>query len=78
MTYRNVLFYVLMLCLLVPGVSAQEPEPAEAPIRLEEIVVIGSRIEGRSIKTPLCPWISSKPKTCATRGNSKWAGPSSA
>ena len=51
MPYRNLLLNVLIICLLVPGVSAQETEtdPEEAPTRLEEIVVIGSRILGRSI-----------------------------
>ena len=49
MPYRNLLLNVLIICLLVPGVSAQETDPEDAPTRLEEIVVIGSRILGRSI-----------------------------
>ena len=49
MPYRNLLLTVLIICVLAPGVSAQQPDPEEAPTRLEEIVVIGSRIQGRSI-----------------------------
>ena len=49
MSYRNLLLSVLIIGVLAPAVSAQETEPAEAVTRLEEIVVIGSRIEGRSI-----------------------------
>ena len=43
--------HALIICVLAPGVSAQETETdsTEAPTRLEEIVVIGSRILGRSI-----------------------------
>ncbi len=38
-------------CLFVSAVSAQEPErdPAASPDTLEEVVVVGNRIEGRSI-----------------------------
>ena len=41
----------MIICMLAPGVAAQENEvdPTDAPTRLEEIVVIGSRIHGRSI-----------------------------
>ena len=49
MSYRNLLLSVLIFCVLAPVVSAQETDPAEAVTKLEEIVVIGSRIEGRSI-----------------------------
>ena len=51
MPYRKLLLNVLIICVLAPGVAAQENEvdPTEAPTRLEEIVVIGSRILGRSI-----------------------------
>ncbi len=49
MPYRNLFMSVMLICLAVPGVFAQETDPTEAPVRLEEIVVIGSRIEGRSI-----------------------------
>ena len=49
MPYRNLLLTVLIICVLAPVVSAQQPDPEEAPTRLEEIVVIGSRIQGRSI-----------------------------
>ena len=49
MPYRNLLLSVLIVCVLAPVVSAQETDPAEAVTKLEEIVVIGSRIEGRSI-----------------------------
>ena len=51
MPYRNLLLNALIICMLAPGVAAQENEvdPTEAPTRLEEIVVIGSRILGRSI-----------------------------
>ena len=49
MPYRNLLLTAVILCVLAPVASAQEPEPPEAPFRLKEIVVIGSRIEGRSI-----------------------------
>ena len=49
MWYRNLLLTVLIICVLAPVVSAQQPDPEEAPTRLEEIVVIGSRIQGRSI-----------------------------
>lgn len=49
MSSRNLLFSILIICVLAPVVSAQETDPAKAVPRLEEIVVIGSRIEGRSI-----------------------------
>ncbi len=49
MPYRNLLITVLIICVLAPVVSAQQPDSTEAPTRLEEIVVIGSRIQGRSI-----------------------------
>ena len=49
MSYRNLLLSVLIICVVSPVVSAQETGPTEEPIRLEEIVVIGSRIQGRSI-----------------------------
>ena len=49
MPYRNLFMSVMLICLAAPGVFAQETDPTEAPVRLEEIVVIGSRIEGRSI-----------------------------
>ena len=49
MSYRNLLLSVLIICVLAPVVFAQETDPDEAVTRLEEIVVIGSRIEGRSI-----------------------------
>ena len=49
MPYRNLLITVLIICVLAPSVSAQQPDSTEAPTRLEEIVVIGSRILGRSI-----------------------------
>ncbi len=49
MPSRNPLFSILIICVLAPVVSAQETDPAEAVTKLEEIVVIGSRIEGRSI-----------------------------
>ena len=51
MPYRKLLLNALIICMLAPGVAAQETEvdPTEAPTRLEEIVVIGSRILGRSI-----------------------------
>ena len=51
MPYRKLLLSAVIICVLAPGVSAQENEvdPTEAPTRLEEIVVIGSRIQGRSI-----------------------------
>ena len=49
MLYRYLLFTVLIICVLAPQLSAQESDLTEEPIRLEEIVVIGSRIEGRSI-----------------------------
>ena len=51
MPYRKLLLSAVIICVLAPGVSAQEIETdsTEAPTRLEEIVVIGSRIQGRSI-----------------------------
>ncbi len=49
MRYGNLFITVLIICVLAPVVSAQQPDPTEAPTRLEEIVVIGSRIQGRSI-----------------------------
>ena len=51
MPYRKLLLNALIICMLAPGVAAQETEvdSTEAPTRLEEIVVIGSRIQGRSI-----------------------------
>ena len=49
MPYRKLLLSALIICVLTPGVSAQETDSTEAPTRLEEIVVIGSRIQGRSI-----------------------------
>ena len=49
MSYRSLLLSALIICVLAPVVSAQETNPAEAVTKLEEIVVIGSRIEGRSI-----------------------------
>ena len=51
MPYRKLLLSAVIICVLAPGVSAQETETdsTEAPTRLEEIVVIGSRIQGRSI-----------------------------
>ena len=49
MRYKNLLLTILIICVLAPVVSAQQPDPEEAPTRLEEIVVIGSRILGRSI-----------------------------
>ena len=49
MLTRNLLLSVLIMCVLAPVASAQETEPVEAVTKLEEIVVIGSRIEGRSI-----------------------------
>ena len=51
MPYRKILLNALIICMLAPGVAAQknEVDPEEAPTRLEEIVVIGSRILGRSI-----------------------------
>jgi len=49
MSYRNLLFTGLIIGVLAPGVSGQESDPTEAVTRLKEIVVIGSRIEGRSI-----------------------------
>ena len=51
MPYRKLLLSAVIICVLAPGVSAQENEvdSTEAPTRLEEIVVIGSRIQGRSI-----------------------------
>ena len=50
MPYRNLLLNALIICLLAPVVSAQErTDSTDAPTRLEEIVVIGSRIQGRSI-----------------------------
>ncbi len=49
MSSRNLLFSILIICVLAPVASAQETDPAEAVTKLEEIVVIGSRIEGRSI-----------------------------
>ena len=49
MPYRNLFITVLIICVLVPSVSAQQSDPEDAPTRLEEIVVIGSRILGRSI-----------------------------
>ncbi len=49
MSYRSLLLSVLIICVLAPVVSAQETNPADEVTRLEEIVVIGSRIEGRSI-----------------------------
>ena len=44
MPFRNLFITVLMICVVAPMVSAQQPDPTEAPTRLEEIVVIGSRI----------------------------------
>ncbi|MCY3955114.1 MAG: TonB-dependent receptor [Nitrospira sp.] len=49
MSYRNLLLTGLIIGVLAPGVSGQESDPTEAVTRLKEIVVIGSRIEGRSI-----------------------------
>ena len=51
MPYRKLLLNALIICMLAPGVAAQETEvdSTDAPTRLEEIVVIGSRIQGRSI-----------------------------
>ena len=49
MLTRNLLLSVLIIGVLAPVASAQETDPAEAVTRLEEIVVIGSRVEGRSI-----------------------------
>lgn len=49
MLYRYLLFTVLMICVLAPQLSAQESDSTEAVTRLEEFVVIGNRIEGRSI-----------------------------
>ena len=51
MPYRKLLLNALIICMLAPGVAAQETEvdSTDAPTRLEEIVVIGSRILGRSI-----------------------------
>ena len=49
MRYRNLLLTILIICVLAPVVSAQQSDPEEEPTRLEEIVVIGSRIQGRSI-----------------------------
>ena len=49
MSSRNLLLTVLIICVSASGTSAQQPGPEEAPTRLKEIVVIGSRIEGRSI-----------------------------
>ena len=49
MPYRKLLLSAVIICVLTPGVSAQETDSTEAPTRLEEIVVIGSRIQGRSI-----------------------------
>ncbi len=49
MPFRNLFMSITIICLAAPGVFAQETDPTEAPVRLEEIVVIGSRIEGRSI-----------------------------
>ena len=49
MSYRKLLLNLLIICVFAPSVAAQESDPTEAPTRLEEIVVIGSRIEGRSI-----------------------------
>ncbi len=51
MPYRKLLLNALIICMLAPGVAAQENEvdSTDAPTRLEEIVVIGSRILGRSI-----------------------------
>ena len=48
MPYRKLLPGVLII-LLAPGVAAQEGDSSEKPTKLEEIVVVGSRIEGRSI-----------------------------
>ncbi len=49
MRYGNLLLTVLIICVVAPVVSAQQPDSTDAPTRLEEIVVIGSRIQGRSI-----------------------------
>ena len=51
MPYRNPLLTAMLLCVLVAGSSAQgqETDPTETPTRLKEIVVVGSRIQGRSI-----------------------------
>ena len=51
MPYRKLLLNALIICMLAPGVAAQETEvdSTDAPTRLKEIVVIGSRIQGRSI-----------------------------
>ena len=49
MPYRNLLLSLLIIGVLATVVSAQEADPNEAVTRLEEVVVIGSRIEGRSI-----------------------------
>ena len=45
MPYRKLLLSAVIICVLAHGVSDQETETdsAEAPTRLEEIVVIGSR-----------------------------------
>lgn len=49
MPYKNLLLTILIICVLTPAVSAQETDSNEAVTKLEEIVVIGSRIQGRSI-----------------------------
>ena len=49
MPYRKLLLSAVIVCVLTPGVSAQENEvdPTEAPTRLEEIVVIGKQDPGQ-------------------------------
>ncbi len=49
--YRKLLLNALIICVLAPGVSAQEQEAnsTDEPTKLEEVVIVGSRIQGRSI-----------------------------
>ncbi len=48
---QSSLLFAFGVCLFAAGVSAQEPgvDPAAAPATLEEVVIVGTRIEGRSI-----------------------------
>ena len=49
MPHNKLLLSTMMICVLAPGVFAQENDSTDETIRLDEIVVIGSRIQGRSI-----------------------------
>ena len=51
MTGGQCLVTALSVCLLAAGVSARESgiESTDAPVILEEVVIIGTRIEGRSV-----------------------------